>query len=484
MMENHGHGTELKAPAPNHFHTFTASAVAISEVEQSDIYMTITMRMLTTKPNLNGDRVTEAFIDEIVANQDRYQCIPLVADVHKIENGDLKGLGHMLDAETGAFMSQQIGSFYSFEKTTENGYAALVGIARVAKRNKSVMEAITKLFADGRLNFSFEILAGETTKDGAVTVIDVSEHNHLIGLCVVTHPADVSARALALVAEADDEKAMSAAFEHTKYVSIAEASLESVRQWVWQAVRMFFGDEAWEMNVERVCADCAILYHIPSAKTFKMEYVVQNERMVVTDVYEAVLQRKEGADEVQNDNENMELEQTATPEASAETAEAQATEQETPAAETASEETPAVEAEPAQTEEAAGEPAEQEDAPNTASTADEVEIDTLRERVRVLEEQLEQQAKVIAEHDRAAKAKKVATVAKRAGLDTEDAAVKAAIESADMDAITTMIAEAPEAEDAADEHVTEQNPFVAEMTAGGSDMAYLFAEISEEETEE
>ena len=75
--------------------------------------------MLTTKPNLNGVMVTERFIDDIVENQEKYKCIPLCADVRKIESGDLSGLGHMLDSSTGVFYSQQIGSFYAFEKATD-----------------------------------------------------------------------------------------------------------------------------------------------------------------------------------------------------------------------------------------------------------------------------------------------------------------------------------------------------------------------------
>lgn len=105
---------------PSRTISFVASVLSMGEQDiPNDIYMTIKMRMLTTKPNLNGVSVTERFIDNIVENQERYKCIPLCADVHKIEGGDLAGLGHMLDFSTGTFYSQQIGSFYSFEKVVD-----------------------------------------------------------------------------------------------------------------------------------------------------------------------------------------------------------------------------------------------------------------------------------------------------------------------------------------------------------------------------
>ena len=55
-----------------------ASAV-ISELKSSDKHLTIRGKLCDTKTNLNGVRVTEAFIDEIVANADDYSGTPLCA---------------------------------------------------------------------------------------------------------------------------------------------------------------------------------------------------------------------------------------------------------------------------------------------------------------------------------------------------------------------------------------------------------------------
>lgn len=187
---------------------FVASTVSFSETQQSEIYQSITLRMFEAPgANLNGCAVTEAFIDEIVANADKYVCIPLCADVERIKRGDLGNLGHMYDARTGEFKSQIIGAFHSFSKEITDDGCALIGEARVMKRNKEVCEALAELFDKGELNFSFEVTAGDYTEDEFGTIIiDVSEKNFLEGMAVVTNPAYENAKALQLVAEVEEGK--------------------------------------------------------------------------------------------------------------------------------------------------------------------------------------------------------------------------------------------------------------------------------------
>lgn len=55
---------------------FEASQVMISETQSNDIYMTVLMRMFSTRPNRNGYAVSEAFMDNIVANATKYTCLP------------------------------------------------------------------------------------------------------------------------------------------------------------------------------------------------------------------------------------------------------------------------------------------------------------------------------------------------------------------------------------------------------------------------
>ena len=96
-----------------------------------------------------------------------------------------------------------IGSFYRFEKAEiKEGEIALIGFARVLKRNKKVCSAIAELFAAGDLKFSFEITCGEYAKldDGTIR-IDASEKNFIEGMAIVSMPACPDAVALELVAE-------------------------------------------------------------------------------------------------------------------------------------------------------------------------------------------------------------------------------------------------------------------------------------------
>lgn len=184
-------------------------ASVISEIQQSDVFMTVKARICETPAaNLNGARVTDAFIDEIVGNTKRYVGLPLYADIKALTSGNYTRLGHLYDSRTGEFHSTQIGSFYKFEKETFEGGSYLIGYARIPKRNKKLSKAITELFADGALKFSFEISVGEYEElDDDTILIDASENNYLEGTAIVTFPACEDAVALELVAQkADDAK--------------------------------------------------------------------------------------------------------------------------------------------------------------------------------------------------------------------------------------------------------------------------------------
>ena len=56
--------------------SFIASQVEMADVQQNSIYMSVLMRMFSTRPNRNGYAVSEAFIDNIVANAAKYTCLP------------------------------------------------------------------------------------------------------------------------------------------------------------------------------------------------------------------------------------------------------------------------------------------------------------------------------------------------------------------------------------------------------------------------
>lgn len=213
-------------------------ASVISEIQQSPMFMTVQAVICDTpEANLNGARVTEAFVNEVIKNKKRYVGLPLYADVKALTNGSYNRLGHLYDVKTGEFHSTQIGSFYDFEKVEfDKGYH-LVGYARIPKRNKKLSKAITELFSEGRLKFSFEVAVGEYDEndDGTIT-IDASEHNYLEGTAIVTYPACEDAVALQLVAQKTDdqergeqnmEKNLTAEQQVTQEETPAETSVET-----------------------------------------------------------------------------------------------------------------------------------------------------------------------------------------------------------------------------------------------------------------
>lgn len=176
-----------------------ASAV-ISELQSSDMYLTLVARLFDLRANLNGVRVTEAFLDEIIENESRYVCHPLYADIRGLLAN--KTVGHMYNARTGEFYSTQIGAFYHFEKEVDGDNAYLLGYARVPKRNKALCKVLGELFADNALKFSFEVNCGAYSEEADGTLlIDADERNYWEGECVVTFPACETAIAKQLVAE-------------------------------------------------------------------------------------------------------------------------------------------------------------------------------------------------------------------------------------------------------------------------------------------
>lgn len=226
-------------------------ASVVSEIQQSDMFMTVKARIFETpKANLNGVRVTPAFLSEIVENEERYVGLPLYADVRALKSGNYNRLGHLYDTRTGEFHSTQIGSFYQFEQEDFDEGSYLIGYARIPKRDKKISKAIAELFADGSLKFSFEIACGdcEEQEDGT-TLIDVSENNYLEGTAIVTFPACEDAVALEFVAQrqADDsERGETEMAEVETKAEVLETEAEAVETEVAEV-------ETSEENEEAAC---------------------------------------------------------------------------------------------------------------------------------------------------------------------------------------------------------------------------------------
>lgn len=184
-----------------------ASDVAISEQKSNDIFLLVEMRILSTQPNGNAEGVTPQFIDEIVANPEKYACLPLYVDVDRLLNGDYLNLGHMYDAATGLFGTKQIGSITLFRKEDDEQGTSLIAEGRIPKREADICCALMELYHCGKLNFSFEIkyVKEATVEKDGVMYVDKDERNALTGVAVVSVPAYKESVALSLVAEKNME---------------------------------------------------------------------------------------------------------------------------------------------------------------------------------------------------------------------------------------------------------------------------------------
>lgn len=271
---------------------FAASNVSISELKSNRKYMSVSMEMFSTKRNLNGVAVTEAFIDDIVANKNDYVCMTLAADVSKLKKKDYRGLTHMYDPSTGSFLAEEIGSFYDFEKIKgEDGESTLVGYARINKRSNAVCEAVQELYEKNALAFSFEIAAGNTRAENGVTIIDASEENELTAMAIVSVPAYPDSKAISLVAEAEMTPET---FFASANILISEIDFDTVRRWLWDAMHDFFGDHIYDTRPLLVGVDFALIYDERCGKTMKFEYVLNEEgNLLIKDVFDVEFVRAE-----------------------------------------------------------------------------------------------------------------------------------------------------------------------------------------------
>lgn len=374
-------------------------------------------------------------------------CIPLCADTSKLVNHDYKNLGHMYNPRTGRFLSQIIGSFYSFEKVNDEYGISLIGEARVAKRNKEICEALEAMWAEGNLNFSFEITAAKTIEENGVTYIDADEGNNLIGMAVVSIPAYPESKALALVAEMDKENEMLRATQGA-LINLGELSFEEIGALLYKAVHEALPEDIWpcDLYFREIYMNRAIL--CVGYRTFAVEYMIDEaeeygKQVIVKDVYEVEYQRKEG-------EPAMTLEETLAPvveEIAEETApetqeeeELQEDHQEQPEEVEEAE----VQPEPEQEEEMAEEPEEQEPEKDERYTELEALIESLKAQIAELtpyKERIEAMEAEEARNAEAQKKEKIKAYAQSNGLDVENAKIAEAIEKMDYEALVAQVME-------------------------------------------
>lgn len=201
-----------------------ASDISVTR-DPNNPMMVIDLRMMSTQPNNNGEGVTEAFIDSVIANAEMLCGIPLYADVDNLTAWKFDQLTHMYDKLTLTYGTTMIGSFITFKKVNDQYGVSLYGQARIPKREKQICDAVLELYRLGMLNFSCEIkyvYPSGVIRVGDVMYIDANPQNVLTGMCVVTHPAFDEATALDLVAEQTDDKEVSQPMENENMQTVAE----------------------------------------------------------------------------------------------------------------------------------------------------------------------------------------------------------------------------------------------------------------------
>lgn len=437
----------------NHLRSFNSAVLSLAEVEGKRPYISLRLKLCDNKANLNGEGTTVDFIEDVVANKDAYITLPLVADVTKIERGDYyNGMGHLYDAETDSFMTKQVGSFYDFEvQTDEDGTVSLIGEARVFKRNTKVVAAIKDLHEKGLLAFSFEVEVGEPRIENGVLWVGASPLNKLIGVALVSSPACETAKSLSLVAEAKDKgylKATERAFVASRVIT-AEPSLETVTRWIYDAVYAFIRNNFgyFDFYFYHIGMDSAVLYASDTGDLFRVDYIVRENDVWVSDFYPVEVKRI-SAHQDSEEKEEPTLKDELNP-----VVEAEETEKVEPKVEAK------VEAEVEETVDKTVDEAEVKDevAPESAQAEEEAADEKPEtEETPDLEAKLAEQAKRIAELEEieakwlaaqeadeqakvAAKKEKVAEFAKNSGLDLEAEAVVAAIDAMDYESLVSMV---------------------------------------------
>ena len=134
-----------------------------------------------------------------------------------------------------------------------SGKKALVGYARVWKRYKAVCRALSQMFTDDILKFSFEINAGSLqVNENSTQIIDASVDNYLEGMCVVSFPACPEAVAEQLVAEIMIPKDGDSMKDTETKVAEAEAEVKAEAEVAEAAEAEAEAETAEEEKVEAV----------------------------------------------------------------------------------------------------------------------------------------------------------------------------------------------------------------------------------------
>ena len=454
-----------------------ASDVLLAEQQTNNQFMSVKMRMQSTNGNRNDQGVTEAFIDEIVANPEKYDCTPLYADKMNLQAGRYEQLGHKFNRITHTFGTDQIGSFAlnSFEKVKDEFGTCLYGEVRIPKRESDICAAVKEMYDKGILCFSFELTydPDHVIYDGKVMYVDAAETNTLNGMAIVSVPAYPEAVALDQVAEAEAELT-----DNTEPTQIISETVEKSGTDTNEVnEEMDKVNEANASTVEEVMIDTASEQTVERVSDFEDEPNVAAEANAAVD---------EKGEEVKPEDNTEEQKKE---EASAEEAPANEDEKK--------EETPEENKEEAKAEEASDRPPEMNRVIETVEETyvtritrmqetiaeQESMIASLQEKVKdydAIQAELNQykEAAQKMEHDQ--KLNKATVYAETMGLNVEDEEVKSAIASLDYEKLADLsvaVAQAAKKATEESENKDQSNPvgqifssyagIIDDMTFGG-----------------
>lgn len=182
-----------------------SSEVMISEESKlHPVFLTVQFLLASNAGNANREGVTKAFIDDVVARHEVFECLPMYVDMERLLEGDFTHLTHLYSRENKTFGTVQFGSLTNFyEETDEDGVTSLYAEARFPKRELEACTRLVELYEAGMLCVSLEVRYNpeHTVKKDGVMFIDAHEDNALTGMCIVSHPAEIRATALTMVAE-------------------------------------------------------------------------------------------------------------------------------------------------------------------------------------------------------------------------------------------------------------------------------------------
>ncbi|MBZ9622855.1 hypothetical protein G9F71_008315 [Clostridium sp. FP2] len=291
------------AKKPQIFKCNSKRIISIGEEEiSSEIFMSIRFILLDTLKNLNNIQYSPEFLQEVADNQQKYISLPLMAEFNKLAKGKVNNLTHAYNQKTGVFSSQMIGSFISFEtqaNADDETILELVGEARVPKRFADICEVLQDLFDSGNLTLSYEIIAGECSKEGTTTFVDVSEFNYLFAMACVTNPAVLSAHSLTLVAQimegnigggenlqrSKENFTVENMFENSK-INLAELDINQVKTKLFNQLREKMDNDYWMYDSQDIGVDYVILKNYSTADLIKVEFSVTNNEVTILDTYD------------------------------------------------------------------------------------------------------------------------------------------------------------------------------------------------------